>query len=95
MINVSKQDDQGAECSSPPCRIEDIEEPPRARFRDLRYPSTVVKADLFVEYNSAEFVPKWLSDVVMLGEDVIFYGETDVVYRIGRDMQRLWRIEKE
>ena len=48
-----------------------------------------------MEYDSAEFVPKWLFDVMILGKGLIFYGETDVVYRIGRDMQRLWRIEKE
>ena len=31
----------------------------------------------------------------MLGKDVISYGEADVVHRIGRDMQRLWRMEKD
>ena len=46
-------------------------------------------SDLFVEYESAGFLPKWLLDVMMLGKDVIFYGEADVVHRIGRDMQRL------
>ena len=30
----------------------------------------------------------------MLGKDIIFYGDADVVHRIGCDMQRLWRIEK-
>ena len=37
----------------------------------------------------------WLSDVMMLGKVVIFYGDADVVHRIGRDMQRLWRKEKD
>ena len=32
---------------------------------------------------------------MMLGKDQIFYGQTGVLYRIDRDMQRLWRIEKE
>ena len=95
MINVSKQDDQGTKCTLTACRIEDIEDTPPARFRDLQYPLWVVNADLFVEYDSAGFVPTWLFDVMMLGKDLIFYGDTDVVYRIGRDIQRLWRIEKE
>ena len=95
VTNVSKQDDQGAKCSLTACRIGDIEETPPARFRDLQYSLWVVNADLFGEYDSAGFIPKWLFDVMMLGKDLIFYGETDVVYRIGRDMQRLWRIEKE
>ena len=33
--------------------------------------------------------------MMMLCKDLIFYGQNDVVYRVGRDMQRLWRIEKE
>ena len=94
MINVSKQDDQGTKCSLTACRIEDMEETPPARFRDLQYPLWVVNADLFVEYNSAGFVPKWLFDMMMFGKDLIFYGDSDVVYRIGRGMQRLWRMEK-
>ena len=94
MINVSKQDDQGNKCTLTACRIEDIEETPLARFRDWQYSLLVVNADLFVEYDSAGFVPKWLFDVVMLGKDVIFYGDFYVVHRIGRDMQRLWRMEK-
>ena len=32
---------------------------------------------------------------MMLGKDLIFYGETNVVCRIVRDIQRLWRVEKE
>ena len=64
-------------------------------FRNLEYPLWFVNADLFVEYDSSGFVPKWLFDVVMLGKDNIFNGDTDVVYRIGRDIQRLWRIQKE
>ena len=55
----------------------------------------VVNADLPLEYHSAGFVPQWLFDVMMLGKYVIFNCETDVVYRIGQDMQRLWRVEKE
>ena len=95
MINVSKQDEQGSNFTFTACRIEDIEETPPARFRDLQYPLWVINAGLFVEYDSAGFVPKWLFDVVMLGKDVIFYGEADVVHRIGRDMQRLWRMAKD
>ena len=95
MINVSKQDNQGAKCSLTARRIGDTEETPPARFWDLEYPLWVVNADLFVEYSSAALVPTWLFDVMMLGKDLIFYGETDVVYRIGREMQRLWRIDKE
>ena len=87
MINLSEQDDQGTKC-----RVADIEERPPARFGDLQYPLWVVNADLFVEYDSAGFVPKWLFNVMMLGKDLIFYGETDVGYRIGREMQRLRRI---
>ena len=94
MNNVSKQDEQGSKFTLTAYRIEDIEETPPARFRDLQYPLWVINADLFVEYDSAGFVPKWLFDVMMSGKDVIFYGEADVVHRIGRDMQRLWRMEK-
>ena len=94
MINVSKQDEQGSKFSLTACRIQDIEETPPARFRDLQYPLWVINADLFVEYDTAGFVPNWLFDVMMLGKDVIFYGETDVVQRIGRDIQRLWRMGK-
>ena len=95
MINVSKQDEQGSKFSLTACRIEDIEETPPACFQDLQYLLWVINADLFVEYDTAGFVPKWLFDVTMLRKDVIFYGETDVVQRIGRDIQRLWRMEKE
>ena len=95
VINVSKQDEQGSKFALTACRIEDIEETPPARSRDLQYPLWVINADLFVEYDSAGFVLKWLFDVMMLGKDVIFYGEADVVHRIGRDMQRLWRMEKD
>ena len=95
MINVSKQDEQGSKFSSTACRIEDTEETPPARFLDLQYPFWVINADLFVEYDTARFVQKWLFDVMMLGKDVIFYGEADVVHRIGRDIQRLWRMEKD
>ena len=65
---------------------------PRARSG---YPLWVFNADLFVEYDTAGVVPKWLFDVMMLGKDVIFYGEADVVHRIGRDIQRLWRMQKD
>ena len=95
MINVSKQDEQGSKFALTACRIEDIEETPSDCFRYLQYPLWVINADFFVEYDSAGFVPKWLFDVMMLGKDVIFYGEADVVHRIGRDMQRLWRMEKD
>ena len=76
------------------CGIEDMEETPPARFRDLQYSLWVINADLFVEYDSSGFVLKWVFDVMMLGKDVISYGEADVVHRIGRDMQRLWLMEK-
>ena len=95
VINVSKQDEQGTKYSLTACGVGDIEETPQARFRDLQYPLWVVNADLFVEHDCAGFVPKWLFDVMMLGKELLFYGETDVVGRIGRDMQRLWSIEKE
>ena len=95
MINVSKQDDQGNKCTFTACRIEDIEETPPARFRDVQYPLWVVNADLFVEYDSARFVPKWLLDVMMFGKDLIFYGDADVLHRIGRNIQRLWRMQKD
>ena len=48
-----------------------------------------------MEYDSAGFVLKWLFDVMTLGKDVIFYDEADVVHRIGRDMQSLWRMKKD
>ena len=89
MINVSKQDDQGNKCTLTACHSGDIEETPQAGFRDLQHRLWVVNADLFVEYDSAGFLPKWLLDVMMLGKDVIFYGDADAVHRIGRDMQRL------
>ena len=95
VINVSKQDEQGSKFSVTACHIEDIEDTPPARFWDLQYPLWVINADLLVEYENAEFDPKWLFDVMMLGKDVIFYGETDVVQRIGRNIQRLRRMEKE
>ena len=95
VINVSKQDEQGREFALTACRIGDIGETPPARSRDLQYPLWVINADLFVEYDSAGFVPKKLFDVMMLGKDVIFYGEADVVHRIGQDVQRLWRMEKD
>ena len=95
VINVSKQDQQRRKFALTACRIEDIEETPPALYQDLQYQLWVVNADLFVEYDSAGFVPKWLFDVIMLGKHVIFYGEADVVHRIGRDMQRLWRMEKD
>ena len=72
VINVSKQDEQGSKFALTACRIGDIEETPPARFRDLQYPLWVINAEPFVEYDSAGFVPKWLFDVMMLGEDVIF-----------------------
>ena len=95
VINVSKQDEQGTKFNVTACRVVDIEETPSARFRDLQYPLWIVNGALFVEYDSAAFIPKWLFDAMMLGKDLIFYGATDVVYRIGWNMQRLWRVEKE
>ena len=95
VINVSKQDEQGSKFALTACRIEDIEETLPARFRDLQYPLWVINADLFVEYDTAGFVLKWLFDVMMLGKDVIFYGEADVVHRIGRDIQSLWCMDKD
>ena len=91
-INVSKQDEQGCKIA---CHIEDIEETPPARFRDLQYPLWVINPDFFVEYDSAGFLPKWLFDVIMPGKHLTFYGKADVVQRIGRDMQRMWRMEKD
>ena len=55
VINVSKQDDQGHMCTLTACCIEDIEERPPARFRNLQYPLWVVNANLFVESDSAGF----------------------------------------
>ena len=95
VINVSNQDEQGSKFSLTARRIEDCEETPPARFEDLQYPLWVINADLFVEYDTAGFVPKWLFDVMMLGKDVIFYGEADVVHRIGHNIQRLWHMEKD
>ena len=93
VINVSKQDEQGNKCTLTACRIEDIEETPPARFRDLQYPLSVVTADPFVKYDSAGFVPKWLFDVMMLGKDVIFYGDVDVVHVLAASCRGcgLWR----
>ena len=79
MINVSKQDNQGNKCNLTACRIEDIEETPPARFRDLQYPLWVFNTDLFLQCYSAGFVPKWLFDGMMLGRDLIFYGDVDAV----------------
>ena len=95
MIHVSSQDGQGSKSALTSCHIEDIEETPPARLRDLQYLLWVINADLLVEYDSARFVPKWLFDVMMLGKDFIFYGEVGVVHRIGRYMQRLWHMEKD
>ena len=95
VINVSKQDEHESKFALTACDIEDIEETPPDRFRNLHYLLRVINADLIIEYDSAGFVPKWLFDVMMLGKDVIFYGGADVVHRIGRDMQRLWRMEKD
>ena len=95
MINVSKQFDQGNKCTLTACRMEDIEETPPACFQDLQYPLWVVNADLFVEYDSAGCVVKWLFDVIMLGMNLIFYGDADVVHRIGRKMKRLWCMEND
>ena len=95
VIDVSKQDEQGNKCTLTARCSEDIEETPLARFHDLQYPLWVVNAEALVEYDSAGFFPKWLFDVTMLGKYVIFYGYADVVHRIGRDMQRLWSMEKD
>ena len=95
VINVPKQDYQGKKCTLTACRIKGIKKTPPACFRDLQYPLWVVNADPFVEYDSEGFVLQWLFDVMMLGKDVIFYRDADVVHRIGRDMQRLWRMKKD
>ena len=80
VINLFKQAEQGIKYSLTACRVKDIEETPPARFRDLQYPLWVGNADLLVECDSAEFIPKSLFHVMILGKDLIFYGETDVVY---------------
>ena len=95
VINVSKQDNQGTKCTLTACLIDDIEDTRPARFRDLQYPFWVVNAHLFVEYDSAGFVAKRLFDVMMLGKDLIFYGDSDVVSHIGQDIQRLRQMEKD
>ena len=43
-------------------------------------------------YRAAEdtYLPTYL---VMVGKDLICYGDTDVVCRIGRDMQSPWCLE--
>ena len=92
MISVSKQDEQGTKYSLPPCSVADIEETPGVRLRELQYLLWAVKANLFMEYNSAGFVPKWLFALMMFRKHLIVYGDTDVVYRIRRDMQRFWRV---
>ena len=87
VINVSKLDEHGIKYSVTACCIGDIEETQPAPFRDLRYPLWVVIADLFVAHNSAGcIVAKWLFNVMMLGKDLIFYGETDLMIRIGDDV---------
>ena len=49
-----------------------------------------------MEDDSAGYiVPKWLFNVMMLGKDLMFYGDIDLVNRIGRDVKRLWRAENE
>ena len=95
MINVSKQDDQGNKSTLTACRIKDLEEAPPARFQGLQYSLWLVNADFFVKYDYGRFVPQWLFDVMMLAKEVIFYGDADVMHRIGRNMQRLWRMEKD
>ena len=72
MINVAKQDEQPSKFALTACRIGDIEETPPARFRDVQYPLWVINADVFVEYDSAGFVPKCLFDVMMPGEGCHF-----------------------
>ena len=95
VINVSKEDDQGNKCTLTAFSIEDIGETPPAGFRDLPYPLWVVNADLFVENESAGCVPECLFHGMMLGKELISYGDTDVVYRSGRHIQKPWRIQKE
>ena len=95
VINISKQNNQETKCSLTTCCIGEIKKTPAARSQDVQHRLWVVNADLLAEYDSARFVPRWSLDVMILGMDVIFYNDTDVVYRIGRDMQRLGRIEKE
>ena len=95
VINVPQQEDQLSKCTVTACCIEDIKDTPPARFRGLQYSLWDDNADCFVEYDCAGFVPKWLFNVMMLGKDFIIYGDTNVVYRIGLDIQRLWRVEKD
>ena len=96
VINVSKLEEHGTKYSVKAFRVGDIEETPPARSRDLQYPLWVVNANLFLEYDSARcIVPKCLFDVMMLGKDLMICGDTDVANRIGWDVQRLWRVEKD
>ena len=82
LINVAGQVEQGTKYSLTACHVGDIQEIPSACFRDLQYPLWVVNTDLFLKYDSAGFLPKWLFDLMMLGKDFIFYRKADVVYRI-------------
>ena len=94
VINVSKPDEHGTKYSVTACRIGDIEETPPARFRDLQYPLWVVNADLFMAHNSAGcIVPKWLFNVMMLGKDLMFYGDTDLVTYKGSSVPRRRRTQ--
>ena len=94
----SSRSDQCLQAGRPRDQVQLNSMPFRGYRRDTTTPFpglAVLNADLFLEKGSAGFVPKWLFDVMILDRDPSSYGETDVVYRIGRDMQRLWRIEKQ
>ena len=58
----------------------------RCGWSTLTFSWNVTLQDLFL---------KWLFHVMMLGKNVIFYSDADVVHRIGCNMQRLWRMEKD
>ena len=84
--NVPKQDDQGNKCTLTAWRIEDIEDTPPARFRTCSTCCGWSTLTFLWNMTLQVFFQKWLFDVVMLGKDVTFYGDADVVHRIGRDM---------
>ena len=90
VINVSKVDKHGNEYGVTACCIEDIEETPPACFQDLHYPLWVVNSDSFVAHYCAGCIVFKLSfNLMILGKDLMFYGDTDLVNHVGRDVQRL------
>ena len=70
------------------CCTAAIDDVPAERFLDLKNPIWVVNADLLDGRDLGALVPRWLFDVVMSGKDVMFYGVTDVVIAIGKDLQK-------